>query len=112
MRIHEKRCQKKKGNFLSQEVKDKISKQLSGKNHPNFGKVNSEEFKLKNMLSQPKRVDIEVIDLETNTTFLYNSIREAANNIECSSGAICYYLNNESKKPFKKRYIIKRIFKD
>jgi len=58
-----------------------------------------DESKLKNSLSQSKRVKIEVIDLKLNTKTSYNSIREAAKSIGKYHQAITKYFQYKQTTP-------------
>jgi hypothetical protein len=91
------------GRKLSEETKNKISDDRSGKNHPLYGKTHSYESKLKNLLSQSTRIKIEVTDLgwlrqpPTKITTTYNSIREATRAINC--GKTSTYQPNRMDNP-------------
>lgn len=103
------------GRSHSEETKDKISKALSGENSPLFGKSLSEETKKKISMAKMGKnytdkkgennpmfgkihsdetiaklggVVIEVLDLETNITTIYSSIKKAAKAVGVSSPAI------------------------
>jgi hypothetical protein len=62
----------------SEVTRAKISASKIGKNHPFFGKTQSEESIAKNMASQRNSLKTEVTDLELNVTTLYFSKRAAA----------------------------------
>jgi group I intron endonuclease len=103
----------KVGQSLSEETKAKISTLLSGENHPMYGKERSEESKIKNMLSQKNRSELEVFDAETNSWANYPSIRAAAKELGISPSTINGYLRytplNGEKKLSKGRYIFKLV---
>jgi len=103
----------KVGKNLSEETKAKISALLSGENHPLFGKERSEESKIKNMLSQKNRSELEVFNAETNSTSIYPSIRAAAKELGISPSTIDGYLKyiplSGEKKLCKGRYIFKLV---
>ena len=65
---------------------EKISKALSGSNHPLFGSSLCEEIKLK--LSRKLSSPVEVTDLKINTNLVYNTSREAAESFPCSISTI------------------------
>lgn len=78
-----------------------------------LGRKQSEEAKAKISAfqasnPQAKSVKIEVQDLETGITTLYNSINEAARALNiCPSRIVKYFVQNQ-KKGYKKRYIFQK----
>lgn len=54
-------------------------------------------------------IKIEVTDLETNITTTYISMNQAAKALSCHISSIAEKLNSKSQKPFKGRYILKRL---
>jgi hypothetical protein len=89
----------------SEETLEKISKALSGENHPLFGTTPSEETKLK--ISQKLSSPIEVTDIETNTKIIYNTSREAAKSFPCCISTI--NRNIRTQKLYLNRYKIIRV---
>jgi hypothetical protein len=74
----------------SEESRAKLSAAMmgnsNGKNHPNS-------------------IKIEVLDLETNTKTIYNSIGAAAKALNIKQQTISKYFTKNQKKPYKKRYV-------
>jgi len=87
----------------SKEYKKKISESLTGIKK-------SKESKLKALLSNPNSTKIEVTDWKLDTKTLYHSIREAARALDINNKTISNFLRNNQKKPYKGRYIFKKIF--
>jgi hypothetical protein len=56
-----------------------------------------------------KGILVEVTNTETGTSVEYPSISAAARALNCSDTAILYNLRSLKKKPFKLRYIIKKL---
>jgi len=52
---------------------------------------------------------ISVLDLSTNETTEYDSMREAARALNIKHNVISIYLKNNQQKPYKGRYIFKKI---
>lgn len=124
------------GGSHSKETKDKIRKALSGENHPLFGKSHSEETKKSISMAKLGKnytdkkgennpmygkihsdetiaklggVAIEVLDLETNITTSYSSIKKAAKAIGVSSPTISERIKKMNCFVIKGRYqIIKK----
>lgn len=69
----------------------------------------TEEMKLKNLLSQPKRREVIVTDVETNISTPYNSICEAARALGIHETCIIRYFSRNQKKPYKKKYTFKLV---
>jgi group I intron endonuclease len=89
------------GKTRSEETRTKMSVAKKGKNHPMFGK--------KNTGSQPHTIKIKVTDIELNTNIIYASMHEAARTLNISQAIISGYFRNKQKKPYKGRYIFKKI---
>jgi group I intron endonuclease len=70
------------------------------------GHIQSEETRAKRSDSNPKSVDIEVSDLETNIT-IYGSIREAAKELNTDHTSLRYCINTD--KLFKGRYKVVKL---
>jgi group I intron endonuclease len=73
------------------------------------GKIHSEEHKENILTSMPNRKKVEALNLETNITTTYSSIRQAARALNISHTAILKNLNSKFRKPYKGRYIFKYI---
>jgi group I intron endonuclease len=65
----------------------------------------SEVTRAKISASQPNSLQIEVTDLELNTSTIYKSINEAARAINCDESSIRHYFKRNQRKPYKKRYV-------
>lgn len=95
-----KMSESKKGNrnsmkFQSEETRNKIS--ASRKANPSGS-------------SQPSSQKIEVLDLQTNITTRYDSMREASRALNVSPSSVGQYLlRNKKKLPYKGRYVITKI---
>lgn len=64
------------------------------------------------ILHKKQSVSVEVLDLETGISTRYSSINEVARFLRCSSpGGISSYFSRNTKKPFRGRYIMKRLGK-
>jgi group I intron endonuclease len=86
-----------------------------GDNHPMFGKNHSDITKQK-MSGKPRPLfagkpsqKIEILDILDNTTVSYNSISEAARILNISVQSISKYFLRNQKKPYKGRYVFKKI---
>jgi len=90
------------GKIHSVETITKMSAAKKGAKHPMFGKARPIGA---GKLAQ----SIIVIDLEKNTEIIYNSLSEAATVLCIRRSAISLYLKNNQKKPYKNRYIFKKI---
>jgi group I intron endonuclease len=88
----------KMGIKKSEETKAKMSA-------AHLGSKKSEESKLKSLLSSRTRIEIEVIDLETNVTSIYNSLRGAAIELGSNHTTLGRYM--KSGKIYNKKYLIK-----
>ena len=65
-----------------------------------FGKKNT---------SHPHAIKLEVLDLETNISTTYFSVREAAKALNLEPSIISNYFNRKQIKPYKGRYVFKNI---
>jgi hypothetical protein len=74
-----------------------------------LGVSHSEDTKMKIRLNNPNRFMISVTDNLTNVETIYDSINQAEKALEISSGQISQYFNKNQQKPFKKRYVFKKI---
>lgn len=90
------------GSKKSEETKLKMST-------AQLGSKKSEESKLKNLLSSKTRVKVEVTDLETNISTIYESQSQASRALSCSHKIISQYLKREQKVAYLGRYIFKKI---
>nr|YP_010608753.1 hypothetical protein PNX16_mgp018 [Drechslerella dactyloides]WAN89833.1 hypothetical protein [Drechslerella dactyloides] len=90
------------GKKHSKEIKAKISVAMQGKNNPIFGKIRAIGA------GKPSQ-NIIVIDLEKNTETIYNSLNEAATALGIRRTGISTYLYKNQQKPFKERFIFKRV---
>ena len=93
-----------KGRKLSEETKKLISLATKGMNNPNFGKTHSKEVRalitlaklgksflsesVKAKMSADSGIALKVVDLETNETSVYTSIKKAAAAMGVSQPAI------------------------
>lgn len=101
----------------SEETLEKISASKMG-NSNWLGKTHSEQTKAKisvtmmgnsNAKNKSQANKIEVLDLETNNTTIYDSIRAAARALNCVNSAILKNLKSKSKKPYKGRYVFRLL---
>jgi hypothetical protein len=64
-------------------------------------------------INKRKGIRVEVLDLDTNNTTTYDSIRKAAESIGCAKNAISYYEKQQQKtgvvNKLKGRYVIKVV---
>jgi group I intron endonuclease len=74
----------------------------TGKDHPMFGKPRASGAG-----SAPQK--IEVFDQKTNLTTTFDSISEAAKALSISSSSIRSYFCKNQQKPYKDRYIFKKV---
>jgi hypothetical protein len=86
----------------SEETKAKISAANKGENHPNFGKPRPSGS------GKPSQ-KLEVTDLETNISTVYNSIGAAAKDLNINRGIISGYFNRNQIKPYRGRYVFTKI---
>lgn len=96
------------GKKHSELSKEKIRQALLGENSPNFGKSLPEEHKAKISASQLNSCKVSVLDLETNTETIFDSFGIAARTLNCPVSSLTSNLKG-GKKPYKKRYVIKRL---
>lgn len=107
------------GRKQSEEAKGKIRNARLGKKHLKetrakmseikLGIKQSEEHKKNRSLAQPNCIKIEVLDLETNITTPYLSISAVARALNTRPSSIHTNLNSKRQKPFKGRYVLKKI---
>lgn len=76
-----------------------------------LGFIHKELTKIKMSDNNPNKIKVSVKDLLTDTEFIFNSIRKAEKFLAVNRGQINQYFNKNQVKPFKKRYIIKKIDK-
>lgn len=82
----------------------------TGEKNPMYGVPVSEETRVKLLEKQKDRCQkIEVLDLESNETISYYSIREAARVLGIKQNRITMYFLQNQKSPYKGRYIFKKI---
>jgi hypothetical protein len=62
-----------------------------------------------NSKNQPSSQKIQVTDLETGISTVYNSIRETARALNIFHNSINKNMKSKSQKPYKGRYILKNI---
>ena len=93
------------GKTHSEESKKAMSLAHLGEKHPFFGKTHSEETILK--LSLLNSLPVEVMDLKTNITINYTSIKKTAESFHCSESTVRSYI--KSNKLYKGRYQIRKI---
>lgn len=83
----------------------------SGKNNPSFGVPVSEETRakiLKDLLQRPNCKRIEVLNIETNETTIYDSIRATARALDIPQSSITSYFKYSQKSAFKGGKYIKK----
>src|SRR3978361_1965890 len=98
------------GKEHSEESKAKIREAQKGSKNSFYGKTHTEETKAKMFAAQKDNCQmIEVLDLETNETTSYASIREAARALSCAPSAILYSLNNPGARAYKGRYKLSQL---
>jgi len=96
------------GRVATDETRAKLAAAMKGIRE---GIPKSEETKAKMSAAQPAAIKIEVLDLETNISISYNSIRAAASALNCPESSIRNYFmrvapgSATTKKPYKKRYV-------
>nr|YP_010836040.1 hypothetical protein QLP54_mgp26 [Phyllosticta yuccae]WGC90056.1 hypothetical protein [Phyllosticta yuccae] len=82
----------------------------TGESNPNYGKTVSEETRAILFAQKKNKCQIiEVMDLETNKTTIYDSIRAAGRALNINQSRITTYFSKNQKGPFLKRYIFKKI---
>jgi NUMOD1 domain len=72
-------------------------------------KTPSDETRAKMSASQPNSQKIEVTDLDSDITTSYNSIHEAAKDLNIRFTAISNYILRNQTKPYKGRYTFKKL---
>jgi len=109
----EKMKQKALGRKHSEEVRKAMSENRKGENSSFFGKTHSEETKAKFReiaLSRTKLhrsgKSVEVLDLQTNQTVIYNSMRDAVKALNTHLSTLFRREKNGITKPFRGRYVI------
>jgi hypothetical protein len=93
----------------SQKLVDRL-----GNNNPSFGVPVSEETRakiLKDNLQRPNCKRIEVLNIETNETTIYDSIRATARALDIPQTSITSYFNYSQKSAYKGKYIFKKLDK-
>ena len=107
------------GRTHTEEVKILMSENRKGINNPFYGKNHSAEtiVKLKKIASTRENppvegLEVEITDLDTKTTFVYDSIRKAAISINSDIKTILRREKTQKEKgintPYRKRYIISK----
>nr|YP_010121830.1 GIY-YIG endonuclease [Monilinia fructicola]QRF72206.1 GIY-YIG endonuclease [Monilinia fructicola]QYB19412.1 GIY-YIG endonuclease [Monilinia fructicola]QYB19459.1 GIY-YIG endonuclease [Monilinia fructicola]QYB19521.1 GIY-YIG endonuclease [Monilinia fructicola]QYB19583.1 GIY-YIG endonuclease [Monilinia fructicola] len=82
----------------------------SGIKNPSFGVVVSEKTRAKLFLAQKDKCQrIEVLDLDTNKTTVYDSIRAAGKALDIQQSRITTYFRQHQSSAYKKRYMFKKI---
>lgn len=105
------------GKTHTEEVKRLMSENRKGVNNPFFGKNHSAETleRFKEIASTRENspvegLEVEITDLETKTTFVYDSIRKAATSINSDIKTILRREKSQKEKgintPYRKRYVI------
>ena len=105
--------QKALGRKHSEEVRKAMSDNRKGENGSFFGKIHSEETKAKlkeialnrTKLHRPGNV-VDVLDLKTNQTTIYNSIRDAVKGLDTHLSTLLRREKKGNTKPFRGRYVI------
>ncbi len=72
-----------------------------------LGYKHTDETKAKISTSQPNRVEVEVLDLETGIKTIYVSLNAAAKALSCDGTSIKQNIDSKKQKPFKGRYVFK-----
>jgi group I intron endonuclease len=94
----------------SKKIMSEAKKGIKGENHPMFGKTHSSETCKKISDAMPNSIKISVTDIKKNTTTYYDSICEAARALNLPSHqAITNYIKNNQQKPYKGKYIFKKV---
>jgi len=89
------------GSKRSEETRAKISATRKG-----ILKSEETKAKISASISAYHSKKIEVLDLETNISTTYDSIRAAARALNCHESSIRQYFSRNQIKPYKKRYIL------
>lgn len=105
--------QKALGRKHSEEVRKAMSDNRKGENGSFFGKTHSEETKANlryialNRTNKPRPgIEVEVLDLKTNQTVIYDSIRDAVKGLNTHLSTLFRREQKDIKKPFRGRYVI------
>jgi hypothetical protein len=99
------RLETRKKMSLSQKAVDR-----TGINNPRFGVTVSEETLGKLFFAQKDNCKrIEVLDLHTNETSVYDSIRAAGKALDIKQSRITTYFSQNQSSAYKKRYMFKKI---
>lgn len=83
----------------------------SGKKNPRYGAPVSKETRakiLKDLLQRPNCKRIEVFNVETNETTIYDSIRATARALDIPQSSISMYFKYSQTTPYKGKYIFKK----
>jgi hypothetical protein len=72
-----------------------------------LGYNHTEGTKLKILDSSPRRVEVEVLDLETNITTIYSSMRQAARGLNADSSSLKANIVSKQQKPYRGRYVLR-----
>lgn len=91
----------------SEETLIKMSEAKKGKKSAFFGKTHSEETKVK--ISEIKGTAIKVLDLKTNVSSTYISIRKAAEILGVTHKALSYHFKKSNSFVFKGRYLVEKV---
>lgn len=57
----------------------------------------------------PNRIQIEVLDLKKNTLTIYDSLQEAAKNLNIRQSRISTYFSRNQIKPLNGRYVFRKV---
>jgi group I intron endonuclease len=96
----------KKGSKHTEETKAKMSDSKKGEKNSLFGKIHSKETK--NKISVARGTMVKVLDLETNETSIFSSIKKAAESVGVSHSTLLYYFKKSSSFILKHRYQIEK----
>lgn len=103
----EERKAKLRNRIVSEETKAKLSAaSLEQFSIPLWG---HEEARLKMSISHPNNITVEVTDIETNISTTYHSTNAAARALNIPQSRISMYLINNQIKPFRGRYVLKKL---
>jgi len=95
---------------IAQEKKEPKAVDRTGINNPRFGVTVSEETLGKLFFAQKDNCKrIEVLDLHTNETSVYDSIRAAGKALDIKQSRITTYFSQNQSSAYKKRYMFKKI---
>jgi group I intron endonuclease len=109
------------GKKHSDESRNAMSEAKGGENNPMFGKNHSDETRKKMSAAKLGQIKpegsgrpcqaIEVLDIKNNLTTQYDSIRAAAIALDIPCDSIRSSFRKNRQKPYKNRYIFKKIEK-